>query len=91
MASIAVDEVSHAALSGRIASWLATRLCGAERQQIAHARQDAIRELRRCVDHDPNESLVAELGVPSRTLALHLLDALEKTLWSAARFQQLDA
>ena len=89
MEGIAVDEVSHAALSARIAAWLDTQLFVDERRQVALARRDAIRELRRSVDEQPASGLINELGVPSRAVSRRMLDALESTLWSAPTCSEL--
>jgi hypothetical protein len=83
MASIASDEASHAALSSRIAAWLATQLSPEQQRMVASARRDAIDELRSTIDDEPDSSLVVELGVPSRAVSLHLLAGLEDTLWAA--------
>jgi len=83
MASIAVDEASHAALSSRIASWLSSQLTLEQRRLVASKRRDAIDELRRAIDIEPEGALVVELGVPSRAVSLRLLAGLENGLWSA--------
>ncbi|MEY4512126.1 MAG: hypothetical protein RLZZ450_4248 [Pseudomonadota bacterium] len=83
MASIAVDEASHAALASQIAGWLHSRLSEDDRQKVACARRDAIAEIRRSIDEEPAGALVAELGVPTRSLSIRLLDALGDALWSA--------
>lgn len=82
MTAIATEEVSHAALSRRIGAWLHTKLSTAERRQVASARRDAIEQLRRSIEDEPARDLVTQLGVPSRALSLHLLEGLERTLWS---------
>jgi hypothetical protein len=76
MAGIASDEAEHAALALQIAAWLRTRLSAEELLQISRARDAAIAELRRELDHEPAATLRAELGMPSRAQALRLIDAL---------------
>jgi hypothetical protein len=85
MAIIAVEESSHAALSGRIGAWLDTQLSPAERREVASARRAAIEQLRRTVEREPARALVTQLGVPSAALSRHLLEALENALWSMPR------
>jgi hypothetical protein len=81
MVRIARDESSHAALSLRIAAWLDTQLSADERAQVAHARGAAIAELRRELAHEPSPALRDQLGLPSRTLALGLIEQLEARVW----------
>jgi hypothetical protein len=80
MAGIASDEAEHAALARQIAAWLHTRLSAEELLQVSRARDAAIAELRQELDHEPSAALRAELGMPSRSQALHLIDALAAQL-----------
>lgn len=82
MKAIAAAEASHAALSRRIAAWLDSQLTCEERREVASARRDAIAQLRREVEEEHAGDLALQLGVPSPSLSLHLLAALESTLWS---------
>jgi rubrerythrin len=83
MTDIASDEAEHAALALQIAAWLHTRLSAAELLQVSRARDAAIAELRQELDHEPSAALRAELGMPSRTQALRLVDALAAHLADA--------
>lgn len=82
MAGIAEDEAAHAWLALRIAQWLDTRLSRQQRLQVEQAKQTAIAALRAELRHEPPTALRDELGLPSRTEALHLLTQLEQTVWS---------
>jgi hypothetical protein len=81
MESISADEASHAALSARIAAWLETQLTEDERCAVAQAKRAAIVQLRAELDAEPEPELRDQLGIPSRTLALALLDGLQTHVW----------
>jgi hypothetical protein len=84
MARIAREETSHAALSARIAVWLETQLSVEERARVVEARRIAIEELRRELADEPSAALRDELGLPSRALALNLVEQLEARVWQQA-------
>jgi hypothetical protein len=84
MATIAVEEASHAWLALRIAAWLDARLSKEERTQVAQAKDAAIRALRGELEHEPAFALRHEVGVPSRVEALTLFDQLARDVWQVA-------
>jgi hypothetical protein len=84
MLRIARDETSHAALSSRIADWFELQLSAEERAQVAAAQRAAIEELRRELAQEPSAALRAQLGLPSRALAVRLVDQLQGHVWRQA-------
>jgi hypothetical protein len=80
MRRIADDETSHASLSWDVAAWVEPRLSPAEREQLATARVDALRELCISVQRDPTDEGLRAAGVPGRLEAEQLLSALTGTL-----------
>ena len=51
---------------------------------VAEARAAAIAELRRELENEPSPALRDQLGLPSRALALRLVDQLEARIWAPA-------
>jgi hypothetical protein len=74
-ASIADDEIAHAALSWELARFFDARLSGRERAQVGAARAEAMRGLRDAAtrDHDPID---ARLGMPAPAVSRAMFDAL---------------
>jgi hypothetical protein len=82
LASIAEDEVRHAALAWKIAAWLEPRLDTAVREKVERARREALRELREELADEPEPALATSLGLPSARTALDMLHSLERTLFA---------
>jgi hypothetical protein len=80
---IARDETRHAALSWRIAEWAEPRLSELERARIRQAQRRAIDELRAEMSVPRDAELHERAGLPTPRAALHLVTALEQTIWSA--------
>jgi hypothetical protein len=78
LASIARDEIQHAALAWQVAAWLEPRLSAAERREIADARRQALAGLRAELAQDAPEELSRIVGLPSACEALRLLQALQE-------------
>lgn len=83
MAAITRDEASHAELSLRIGAWLDTQLSEEQRARVACERRAAIAQLRSELADEPSQRMQRELGLPSRALALKLVDRLETAVWMA--------
>lgn len=77
---IADDELRHAALSWKIASWIEPRLSEEERRTVAAARDEAVNHLRRSADESPDPTLAHLVGLPTIDVARSLVDHLEVEL-----------
>jgi hypothetical protein len=84
MLSIADDEVRHAALSWAIAAWADGQLSPAAHGRICRARRHAVSSLRAEIDRGVPPELAERAGVPTRAVAVRLLDALVISLWSSS-------
>lgn len=84
MAEIAQDELRHAALSWRVAAWLAPQLSADERSAIAGAKRRAVAELLAGCDAEPAPDLLALAGLPPREVARSLAAQLQSALWAEA-------
>jgi hypothetical protein len=80
MRRIADDETSHASLAWDVAAWVEPLLSPAEREQLATARLDALRELSVSVQRHASDESLRAAGVPGPLEAEHLLTALASTL-----------
>ncbi len=80
MEAIAEDETRHAALSWALHAWSRERLDADERAAVARALRDAVSDLRRELDGDVGDELVAVTGMPDRGQQGALLDALASSL-----------
>ena len=78
-ASVARDEIAHAALSWDLARWFESRLDVSERTRVRQAQRDAERALRADAGGEP-DAVDRELGLPARevaeSLCKRLFDAL---------------
>jgi len=83
MASIAPDETRHAALGWAVAAWADARLDAAARARVRDAQRKAIAELRSEIEREAPMPVVDIAGLPSRAVALGMLDSLTASLWSA--------
>lgn len=79
MASIAVDEARHAALSWSIAQWLETRLDADAIERLHAAREGARRELVSSLDSASPAN--AAIGLPRGARARALATSLADELW----------
>lgn len=82
MREVAEDEARHATLSWEVARWIEPLLSEADRERIARARVEAVLALRAEVAMPLDAALVDEVGLPSREVALALVDELAETIWS---------
>ncbi|MFO0675711.1 MAG: hypothetical protein U0169_04210 [Polyangiaceae bacterium] len=76
MATVAEEELSHAAFSWDLDAWLSERLSEDERGRVRTARVDAFRALRHAASHAPHPDCVTALGAPSADEAVRIVDAL---------------
>jgi hypothetical protein len=84
MARIASDEIRHAALAWAIARWIELRLDARARRTLVSARRAATVALRREARGPVPPPLESLAGLPSASQAAHLLEVLERELWSRA-------
>jgi hypothetical protein len=84
MGRIARDETRHAALAWRVARWADRRLDASSRRAVERARRAALATLRHELSSEPPVQLVRILGLPRAGQALHLLDAIQGTLFASA-------
>jgi hypothetical protein len=82
MRRIAADELRHANLSWRVASWIEPRLDAAARKRMRAARGRAVTQLIDSVSREPAPALVTHLGVPTRGVAMGIVKALSAALWA---------
>jgi hypothetical protein len=82
MKQISEDETRHASLAWRVAEWIEARLTEHERAEIARARENAARELRRDLEISEDADVIRYAGMPSVRDALALFDAASPALWS---------
>src|SRR5262249_8911762 len=82
MRDIARDEIRHAALAFRVATWMSSRLDRVEKTRVEKARRRAIRDLRNELGTEPAPELVSAAGLPARRDALRLLDEMERAVWA---------
>ncbi|MCX4246223.1 ferritin-like domain-containing protein [Paraliomyxa miuraensis] len=80
---IARDETRHAELARSVSTWLEPRLSPRARARVRAARDRAVAELRRTAGRGLPEASRQHLGLPSRAMALALLDGLQPRLWAA--------
>jgi hypothetical protein len=78
---IAVDEMRHADLAWRVASWLETRLDSRERARVARAQRRAVLKLVREAANRVHPAIVRTLGVPDGPVARSLAVDLARSLW----------
>jgi hypothetical protein len=76
MINIARDETRHAALAWKVHRWIDRRLDRAARARLDDARRTAIATLRTELAIDPDFQSIRDLGLPSSTQAIALLDAI---------------
>ncbi|HEX7664449.1 MAG TPA: hypothetical protein VF407_08065 [Polyangiaceae bacterium] len=84
MASIAVDETRHAALSWRVAEWIESRLDRAAKARVDEARLGAIAALEAELEGDIHPTLARAVGLPSVAVQRRLLAELAASLGLAA-------
>jgi rubrerythrin len=82
MREIAQDETQHAELSWKIAAWAEPMLTGGQRERIAHAREQAVLELRAEMSAEPDRDIATEIGLPPAELAVALVDEMARTIWA---------
>ncbi len=80
MGVIAEDETRHAALSWALHAWARERLDADQRAAVERAMRDAVSDLRRELDGDVGDELVAATGMPDRAQQGALLDGLAGSL-----------
>ena len=83
-ATIATDETRHAELAHAIADWLVPQLDEETQRVVARAATAAIEQLRATAGRDGDALTHRRLGLPSRAVAMTLLDRMQRHLWSAA-------
>jgi len=81
-AQIARDETRHASLAWDVAAWCHAQADEATRARLDAARAEAAAALREEIDVETPAELVSGLGLPTRTEALALFDALCADLWA---------
>lgn len=81
MASIAADELRHAALSWQVRNWAVRRLGRTTRSDLQAARRQAIRTLRAELLQEPPAAVAQAAGIPSPPQALELATQMERELW----------
>ncbi len=80
MREIARDEMQHAELGWKIHAWARTKLNARERLRVEIARKNAVTAMRRDLGTSLDEASRDALGLPDRTRALALFDALTTAL-----------
>jgi hypothetical protein len=76
MKKIARDETRHAALAWKVHRWIERRLDRATLARLDDARRTAIATLRAELVIEPDFQAIRDLGLPSSTQAIALLDAI---------------
>ena len=82
---IAEEETAHALLSRDLDAWLLPQLSHAEREQVEAARRDAIDELYREVQAEPDTAVRELAGMPSAAHATQLINGLSARSGPARR------
>lgn len=82
MRTIAIDETRHAELSWDVDAWLRGQLTGPQRAEIAKAQARAVTELRQELGQAPSALLESELGLPSPSTAIAMLDQMVSDFWN---------
>jgi hypothetical protein len=77
MQTIAAEEVSHAAWSHDLDTWLSERLTAREREQVAAAKQQAFDHLRDELNQEVDEQLRLFAGLPNKAVAQRMLGQLQ--------------
>jgi hypothetical protein len=81
LAAIAEDECRHAELSRRVARWAWRRLSPEARVRVRRATAEAVAQLTREVEHEPEPAVREQLGVPCARDASRLLAMVGSRLW----------
>ncbi len=81
MASIADDELKHAALSHAVHAWLGSKLDSNARERVARAQQEAIAQLWADAACEPDRDVADLAGLPTAKDAGRLLGELSRGLW----------
>jgi hypothetical protein len=76
MIKLARDETRHAALAWKVHRWIERRLDHSARTRIEDARRAAVATLRAELTIQPDFKAIRDLGLPSSTQAVALLDAI---------------
>jgi hypothetical protein len=80
MSRIARDELRHLALAWAVHAWALGKLDAAGRARVRKAQRDEITALKRELERDPHESLLASGGLPRAWQSQCLIDAIETKL-----------
>jgi hypothetical protein len=78
---IARDEIQHAVLGWKVASWLAGQLDVEARRRVEHARREASRAMAHIAEADPSHDLQRVAGVPPSSVAQAMAKHLAGGLW----------
>jgi hypothetical protein len=81
-ARIAREERGHAELAHELEAWFLPQLSAAEREAIARAKTEAIRELDSSLETPFAPELRAVAGLPEPVTARRILESLRRDLWS---------
>lgn len=81
---IAMEEVSHAALSWDVHGWALEHADRRTRQTLRHASRAAVEQLKTEFAHEPSARLAAVAGLPSGDEAVAMIEALDDTLYRRA-------
>ncbi len=84
LARIARDELRHAELAWRVASWLRRRLTAGERADVASAVREAASELAEEATRRVSPALRDLVGAPAPAVASGAVARLDAELWSSA-------
>jgi hypothetical protein len=82
MRIIAAEETDHAELAWAVRRFCEQRLDRQARRRVRDAERVAAAELHAATAVDPDAELVAQAGLPTRTVARQLVATAERLLWS---------
>lgn len=83
LATVAEDELRHAALSWAVARWSDGLLTDEERAEISRARDEAVAQLLAESDQELHPELIAVAGLPGSAEQRRMLKSLTESLWAA--------